>query len=118
MGGNGPHSGPRNSSFALATMRPDGFASISGSGRATTVALRCTGPTLVVSADVKGSLKVGVPGAYGLTAEDASPVTGVANDQAVSFASQKNLSSLVGKDIVLELVLENANVFTVGFRGA
>ena len=117
MGGNGPHSGPRNSSFALATLRPDGFASISGSGRATTVALRCTGRTLVVSADVKGSLKVGISGGVdGLTADDAVPVTGAVNDRALSFASGKDLSSLVGKDIVLELVLEDANVFTVGFR--
>ena len=43
MGGNGPHTGARNSSFALATLRPDGFASIRGSGRMITRQLLVTG---------------------------------------------------------------------------
>ena len=34
MGGNGPHNGARNSSFALATLREDGFAGVAGSGKA------------------------------------------------------------------------------------
>ena len=43
QGGNGPHSGIRNSSFALATMRTDGFAGLKGSGTVRTQPLLCTG---------------------------------------------------------------------------
>jgi hypothetical protein len=121
MGGNGPHSGPRNSSFALATMRPDGFASMAGSGTVRTVALKCTGPTLVVTADVLedgGSVRVGLAGASskGLKPSDAVPVTGSTTDHAVAFAAGKTLAGLVGQDVVLELVLDRAAVFTVGFK--
>merc|ERR1711970_927513 len=35
MGGNGPHSGTRNSSFALATLGTDRFAGLSGTGTVT-----------------------------------------------------------------------------------
>jgi hypothetical protein len=83
-------------------------------GKTTAVALRCTGHTPVVTADVAGSLSVGVSGVHGLTADDAAPVTGVVSDRAVSFASGKDLSSLVGEDIVLKMVLKSADVFTAG----
>ena len=121
MGGNGPHSGPRNSSFALATMRPDGFASMAGSGTIRTVALKCTGPTLVITADVLedgGSVRVGLAGASskGLKPSDAVPVTSSTTDHAVAFAAGKTLAGLVGQDVVLELVLDRAAVFTVGFK--
>ena len=39
MGGNGPHDGARNSSLGLATLRPDGFASVRGHGSFTTPSL-------------------------------------------------------------------------------
>ena len=122
MGGNGPHSGPRNSSFALANMRPDGFASVSGSGTVCTVPVMCTGPILVITADVgSGSVRVGVVGgeakAAGLSPSDAAPVTTDTTDHVVVFSSGKaTLAPLMGKYIVLELVLDRAAVFTVGFK--
>jgi len=121
MGGNGPHSGPRNSSFALATMRPDGFVSMTGSGTIRTVAIKCTGPTLIVTADVLengGSVRVGLTGtsSKGLKPSDAVPVTDSATDHAVAFAAGKTLAGLVGQNVVLELVLDRAAVFTVGFK--
>jgi hypothetical protein len=118
MGGNGPHGGARNSSFALANLRPDGFASVAGTGTVRTRAVRCTGPTLVVTADVAagGSVRVGVAGAEGLAPSDAAPVTRDATDHTISFTAGKTLAGLVGKDVVLELVLDRAAAFTVGFK--
>ena len=51
MGGDGPHSGARNSSFALATLRKNGFVCVCGSGGYRTVPLLVTGSRLIVSAD-------------------------------------------------------------------
>ena len=122
MGGNGPHGGARNSSFGLATVRPDGFASMAGSGTIVTRLVRCTGPTLVVNVDVLGaggSVRVGVAGsvAPGLSPSDAIPVTSDVTDHAVVFSSgHATLANLVGKDIQLEIVLDRAAVYTVGFR--
>ena len=62
MGSNGPHSWRRNSSFALAMLRPDGFVGASSTGAANgtstvqtvqTVPLLVTGRTLIVTADVR-----------------------------------------------------------------
>ena len=119
MGGNGPHGGERNSSFALTTMRPDGFVKVTGTGTVRTHALRCTGVTLVVTADVLdgGSVRVGVVGAKGLSPADARPVTSNTTDHAISFSSGRaSLAPLVGTDVVLELELDRAAVFTVGFK--
>ena len=58
MGGNGPHSGARNSSFGLATLRKDGFAGLSawtGHGSVTLLPLVVTGASLVVTADFNPS---------------------------------------------------------------
>ena len=54
MGGNGPHNGARNESFAVATLRSDGFAGVAGTGEATTLALTATGTKLTVTADMLG----------------------------------------------------------------
>ena len=75
---------------------------------------------LVVTADVEdgGSVRVGVAGAAGLGPSDATAVTGNVTDRAVAFsaAGPGALGKLVGKDVVLELVLDRAKVFIVGFR--
>jgi hypothetical protein len=100
-------------------MRPDGFVSETGTGTVRTRALRCTGPTLLISADVSlgGSVRVGVANAKGLAPSDATPVTRSTTDHPVAFAQRATLAALVGTDVVLELVLERAAVFTVGFAG-
>jgi len=118
MGGNGPHSGARNSSFALATMRPDGFVAITGSGTIVTIKMRCTASRLIFSADILddgGSVRVGVVGVEGLSTDDAVPLTQNATNEAVTFRSGKTLEALVGGEISLEFVLERASVFTFGF---
>ena len=100
-------------------MRPDGFVKVTGTGTVRTHALRCTGVTLVVTADVLdgGSVRVGVVGAKGLSPADAGPVTSNTTDHAISFSSGRaSLAPLVGTDVVLELELDRAAVFTVGFK--
>ena len=61
MGGDGPHGGKRNSSFALATLRPHGFAAVRGTGTLLTAPLNVSAPMLTVSADVEagGSVRIG-----------------------------------------------------------
>ena len=91
---------------------------MAGTGTVRTRAVRCTGPALVFSADVAagGSVRIGVVGAEGLEPSDATPVTGDVTDHAVSFAGGRTLAGLVGKDVVLELALDRAAAFTVGFK--
>jgi hypothetical protein len=99
-------------------VRPDGFVAVTGTGVVRTRPLPCTGPTLVVTADVLrgGSVRVGVANAEGLLPGDATPVTSNTTDRAVVFSPRATLAPLVGTDIVLELALDRAAVYTVGFK--
>eukprot|EP00038_Savillea_parva_P016737 m.17866 g.17866 ORF g.17866 m.17866 type:complete len:521 (-) comp3542_c0_seq1:152-1714(-) len=114
MGGNGPHSGARNSSFALATLRPDGFASFGGKqGTVQTVAITVTGGTMILSADVA------VGGSVTVTAMDthvptSAPITSNVTDGTVTFPGG-GLGSLVGSSIVFKLTMIDAEVYTLGF---
>jgi len=69
MGGNGPHSGARNSSFALATLRADGYAALRGSGAFLTTRLTVAGPMLTATVDFdeeeRGSLEAREDGEVG-----------------------------------------------------
>ena len=74
MGGNGPHSGVRNTSLGLATLPSfDRFAGVGGSGRATAAAARLvTGSRLTVTADALAagaSISVGAVGQVGSSRE-------------------------------------------------
>jgi hypothetical protein len=93
MGGDGPHSGARNSSFALATLPPDRFAGLQGTGEiAATKVVRVAGPRLLITADVRpgGAVTVGVVGHVGTSAV----VTGSVTDHAVAGL---DLSAMVGR---------------------
>eukprot|EP01079_Euglenida_sp_SAG-EU17-18_P001301 gene1301-2725_t len=118
MGGNGPHSGARNTSLALATLRkartvPDGFASLSGTGSVTTVPILVSGSTLIVTADFsssQASLRVGasgpgVPASLGVP--NCVPINCNATDAPVHFSSGADFSSLVGHNVTLQLELHN-----------
>jgi hypothetical protein len=119
MGGNGPHSGYRNSSFGLATARPDRFAGISGSGYSVTNALTVAGATLIFSADIlasDGFVTIGVVG-RGTNLENATSLTHNATDHAAQFPLEPDgLKSLVGKQVELSVTVHNAAVYTIGFR--
>eukprot|EP00935_MAST-01C_sp_MAST-1C-sp1_P001623 g1623.t1 len=119
MGGNGPHSGARNSSFGLATARPDRFAGVSGSGYSVTKPLTVTGATILLTADILapgGSVTVGVVG-QGAGLAQATPLAQNATDHAVRFPSAPSgLQPLVGKQVRLSITAKDAAVYTVGFR--
>ena len=117
MGGDGPHSGDRNSSFALATLRKDGFAGIVGSGRFALRPVVCGGATLTVTADIApgGSIRVGLLNSTTLGLDAATAVTADATDAAVAFAGGADFTDLVGGDVSLEVELVNATIYVVGF---
>ena len=121
MGGNGPHSGDRNSSLGLATLRKDGYASLAGSGVVVTRSVRCTGATLRVTADFAdgGSLQLGIadtPGApAALRPAKSAPLQHNATDVAVDFEGGADWSALVGQEVTLEMRLSDAMLYTVGF---
>ena len=121
MGGNGPHSGDRNSSLGLATLRPDGYASLAGSGVVVTRSVRCTGATLRVTADFAegGSLQLGIadtPGApAALRPAKSTPLQQNATDVAVDFEGGADWSALVGQEVTLEVRLSDAMLYTVGW---
>ena len=140
MGGNGPHSGARNSSFALATLRPDRFAGLasaastgsesssggtmaaatSSSGRSK--AIKVSGKTMTITLDVhtpgSGAVTVTVSvmgfGSGNGEALVSSPIKMTGTDTAVVFPGS-GLVPLVGKEVQLTLAVVGATVYTVGF---
>jgi hypothetical protein len=122
MGGNGPHSGARNSSFAMATVRTDGFVGVTSGaqqGHIITRSVNVTGATLYVSADVplEGEVQigaVGIPG-LGMTACKALQGVGSVTDQQVGFDG-KDFSAFVGQMVQMELRITKATVFTLSFK--
>lgn len=125
MGGNGPHSGLRNSSFGLVTAMPDRFAGVTTTATAgmlasnsTTRPITVTGKTMLLTVDVLaggGSVVVGVVG-EGSQYMAATALTATATDHTVVFPlSATGLADLVGKEVQLSFAVRNAVIYTVGF---
>ena len=131
MGGNGPHDGERNSSFALATLRPDGFASVRGHGTFTTPSLTVTDVMLTATVDFglssagRGALRVGVlpDGAMeppiGLSLNNSVALTANATDALMHWrggCGGPDLTPLLGKTVKLQVSLEgDAMLYALGF---
>ena len=126
FGGDGPHSGERKSSFGLATLRPDGYAALRGSGSFLTTPLRVTGSTLTATVDFHdeaGSLKIGLSSKSaelhavpaGLRASASLPLKANSTDAKMAFEGGADFSSLRGLEVVLEVRMQSASLFTVGF---
>ena len=138
FGGDGPHYSPpypnplhRNSSFALATLRPDGFVGLSpqpdtksarrpyqfdrSSGTARTVPLLVSAPRLLVTADAapSGRVSVGVGGAGLPGGWVACGV--VAGRNVTDEVMECDLSAVVGQRVAIELNVTQAVVFMLGF---
>ena len=127
MGGDGPHYSPawpnplhRNSSFGLATLRPDGFvalgpapAAAGGSGSAETIPLLVTGPKIFITADTavaRGSVAVQVKGVGECTAVSGRNVTD-------EFLAGCDLTAHMGKNVTLVLTVSpGAALYTFGFH--
>jgi hypothetical protein len=116
MGGDGPHSGVRNSSFGVATLRADGYAGVRGDGAFALRPVLCEDATLLITADVRpgGSLRVGaaVPG---LGVDDAVPLEADATAAAAAFRGGANFAGLVGSSVALEVELVDATLYAVGW---
>lgn len=121
MGGNGPHSGARNSSFGLATLRPDGFAALTAeAGSVFTVPLKVTGRTLVVSVDFapgapSRSLRIGTAHGGPLAADASIPISANGTDVAVAYAGGADWSGLMNSSVQLEIRLKGASIYTLGW---
>ena len=123
MGGNGPHSGERNTSLGLATLPSfDRLAGIRGTGRAVAArAVPVAASTLTVTADglaPGATVRVGVVGAGGLSLADcvALPLGDAnATDAALAFAGGGDFAPLVGTNVTLEIELADAVLYSVGF---
>lgn len=123
MGGDGPHSGARKSSFALATLPADRFAGMaSAKGAATVVAatsraVNITGAHMLVTVDVApgGSFLVGVAGSSEF--HQSKPLTATGTDVQVEFkGSPVGLAPLVGQQRQLTVTLDRATLYTIGFK--
>ena len=121
MGGNGPHSGKRNSSFALATLPPDRFAGLSGSGNGAATAAPLSKPVTVSGKTMTMTLDVSAGGSVAVTVVSggasfatSTPLKANGTDAALTFS--KDLAPLVGKQVQLQLAVSDAVVYTVGFR--
>ena len=116
MGGDGPHSGVRNSSFGVATLRADGYAGVRGDGAFALRPVLCENATLLITADVRpgGSLRVGaaVPG---LGVDDAVPLEADATAAAAAYRGGASFAGLVGSSVALEVELVDATLYAVGW---
>eukprot|EP01047_Picozoa_sp_COSAG01_P032691 COSAG01_NODE_2375_length_7802_cov_60.079579_6_plen_157_part_00 len=132
MGADGPHYSwgllKKNTSYGLATLRPDGFVGLRGVNAGTkvtnppvgnvakTAALNCSGATLVVTADTAA------PGAavfirvhFAGTVTVCEPLRGA--DVTDAPLDGCDLATMVGKEVVLEVQLAGVAVlYTFGFQ--
>ena len=141
MGGNGPHSGARNSSFALATLPPDRFAGITAAdvdadagltmAEAVSRIITVGGSEMIVTLDIDavrggagggggdagngggGSVTIGIVGA-GSGFEQSTPLTATGTDLPVAFPGG-TLAALAGKKVQLRISITGATVYTIGF---
>jgi hypothetical protein len=107
----------RNTSLGVATFRPDGLISVTGSGAVNTIEVLCTGAHLVLSADVSsgGSVAVGAVGSSAIGVDQAIPVTSSVSDSVVEFEGGATFASMVGKKVTLTFKMKAASVFAYGF---
>ena len=124
--GNGTHSNWRDGFLALATLRPDGFASVTAplaGGEITTKPLRFSGNRLAInySTSAAGSVRVEIQDAEGrpipgFTLEDCPEIIGDQIERTVSWKQGPDLGLLAGKPIRLRFVLKDADLYALRFQ--
>jgi hypothetical protein len=116
---------PRKGYGALAKWRLDGLASLSNGGFdpavITTKQMRVTGPTLLINADVKGSLNVEILDTKGniingFDRQANTTLSGNKLDHIGAWTGQTGLESLMGKNVKLRFYLTGGDIY--GFRFA
>lgn len=100
----------------LATLRRDGFASMSGIGELQTEPLRFAGKYLFVNADVKGDMLVEIQdrngkAIEGFTKNDCVKVTGDNTRHAVMWKGNKTLESLDKTTIRIKFYLNDGDLY-------
>ena len=111
---------PWNIETGLATLRLDGFASLSaeGAGVLVTEPFTADGAAVAVNADARGSLRVEV------LDEDGRPVPGLARDEAkpiagdhlrarAAWSSGSDLDSVRGRTIRLKVYVEQGDLYSL-----
>jgi hypothetical protein len=120
-GSDDTHTGWRKGAFALARLRPDGFAGyepVDRSKPATVVtqAVRCNGDRLHITADASGgSVQVTLLGENGAPLGKSRPVKENVTDRVVKWDKPGLLETLKGQSIRLEISFESAKVYSFGF---
>ena len=100
----------------LATLRRDGFVSMSGTGELQTEPIRFKGRYLFVNADTRGDLKVEIQDKDGKTIEgfskdDCMAVKGDNTRHAVAWVGNKTLESLENKTIRVKFYLSDGDLY-------
>lgn len=104
-------------STGLATLRRDGFASMSGSGEVITEILKYSGNHLFINAAVRGSMTVElldenggvIPG---FSAEECNVVKADGCKIMVSWKEYSDLRSLNGRNLKIKFQLEDADLYS------
>lgn len=100
----------------LATMRRDGFASMSGSGELQTEPMRFKGKYFFVNADVRGNLLVEIQDRNGNAIEgfsrtDCMAVTGDGTRLAVTWKNGKTLEGLENTTVRVKFYLADGDIY-------
>ena len=121
--GDGPHYGPRNSSFALARFRPSGLVGVgllggSTTGTLVTAPLTAAGPRLLLTADVAAGSVLVASRSYGhrSCSQTVSVLAGAHTHADVPFVGD----FVPGESFVLSFGVEGAQtlLYTLSYRGA
>lgn len=104
-------------STALATLRRDGFASMSGTGYLITEPLVFTGEKLYVNVQVSGKLYVELLDKNGsvisgFSKDDCIPFVGDSVKSEIKWENNSSLISLKGKTIRVKFYLENGDLYS------
>lgn len=100
----------------LATIRRDGFASMSGTGELQTEAMRFKGDYFFVNAEVKGSLYLEILDQdgkviSGFSKEDCEKITGDNTKQIVTWKNNQSLKSLANTTIRIKFYLDDGDLY-------
>ena len=108
-------------STGLATLRRDGFASMSGNGELVTKPVTVERPFLFVNADAShGQLRVSVLDRQGnelpgFSEADCRPLTGSEVTQQVSWSSRRSLGELQGQDVRIKFQQNASDLYAFWF---
>ena len=120
-GSDDTHTGWRKGAFALARLRPDGFAGYEPADKSkpatiVTRPVRCAGNPLRVTADAAyGSLRVTLLDTNDSTLDVSKPITADVTDATLEWNKPGLLDTLKGKTIRLKLELTSAKLYSFRF---